>query len=80
MELVRGTKDILPSEIQIWQNIYKTVLETLTRYNYYEIRTPIIENSSLFIRSIGNETDIVNKEMYSFTDQGNRNITSKKFN
>ena len=75
MELVRGTKDILPSEIQIWQNIYKTVLETLTRYNYYEIRTPIIENSSLFIRSIGNETDIVNKEMYSFIDQGKRQLT-----
>lgn len=75
MEPVRGTKDILPNQIQLWQHIYQQALETLTRYNYSEIRTPIIENTSLFIRTIGKDTDIVNKEMYSFLDQGKRSLT-----
>ena len=75
MQSVRGTKDILPKEIGIWQNIYTTALKTLNQYNYNEIKTPIIEDTSLFIRSIGNNTDIVNKEMYNFTDQGQRNLT-----
>lgn len=75
MQSLRGTKDILPDEIHIWQYIYKKANEILTLANYQEIRTPIIENTNLFERSIGNETDIINKEMYSFEDQGNRNIT-----
>lgn len=75
MEPVRGTKDILPNQIQLWQHIYQQALETLTIYNYSEIRTPIIENTSLFIRTIGKNTDIVNKEMYSFLDQGKRSLT-----
>ena len=75
MESVRGTKDILPNQIQLWQHIYQQALETLTIHNYSEIRTPIIENTSLFIRTIGKDTDIVNKEMYSFLDQGKRSLT-----
>nr|ARW69420.1 Histidine-tRNA ligase [Polysiphonia sp.] len=75
MQLLRGTKDILPDEIGIWKNIYNTASELLNIYNYEEIRTPIIEKTELFQRSIGNFTDIVHKEMYSFTDQGDRNIT-----
>jgi len=72
---LRGTKDILPDEISLWQYLYNIIYETLTNANYHEIRTPIIENTELFLRSIGNETDIINKEMYTFTDQGKRSIT-----
>nr|YP_010619755.1 Histidine-tRNA ligase [Tayloriella tenebrosa]WAX03768.1 Histidine-tRNA ligase [Tayloriella tenebrosa] len=75
MQSLRGTKDILPNEIHIWQTIHKIAHNTLNIYNYEEIRTPIIENTELFQRSIGNFTDIVNKEMYSFHDQGKRHIT-----
>lgn len=75
MQPLRGTKDILPDEIMFWQRLYNIAYETLTRYNYKEIRTPLLENTLLFNRSIGTYTDIVNKEMYSFLDQGKRNIT-----
>nr|YP_009392779.1 Histidine-tRNA ligase [Bostrychia tenella]ARW61341.1 Histidine-tRNA ligase [Bostrychia tenella] len=75
MQPLRGTKDILPDEIIFWQHIYNIAYEILTSSNYHEIRTPLLENTDLFHRSIGNYTDIVNKEMYSFADQGNRNIT-----
>ena len=75
MEPLRGTKDILPNEVKYWQKIYEVVKEVLTQNRYNEIRTPILENTELFLRSIGNFTDIVNKEMYSFNDQGGRNIT-----
>ena len=75
MQPIRGTKDILPDEITNWQNIYCKALEILSLANYYEIRTPLMESTSLFTRGIGNNTDIVNKEMYNFTDAGNRKIT-----
>nr|YP_009397739.1 Histidine-tRNA ligase [Dipterosiphonia australica]ARW66925.1 Histidine-tRNA ligase [Dipterosiphonia australica] len=75
MQPLRGTKDILPNEIEIWQKIYTTTKNILNTYSYKEIRTPIIENTELFQRSIGNFTDIVSKEMYSFSDQGKRQIT-----
>ena len=75
MQPLRGTKDILPDEITIWQDIYSKIHEILILSNYHEIRTPIMENTNLFTRSIGDGTDIINKEMYSFTDQGNRLIT-----
>nr|QCI04935.1 Histidine-tRNA ligase [Callithamnion tetricum] len=75
MQLLRGTKDILPDEIIFWQHIYKTVYKILDLHNYNEIRTPIIESTNLFKRSIGNDTDIISKEMYSFLDQGDRSIT-----
>nr|YP_009399811.1 Histidine-tRNA ligase [Digenea simplex]ARW69630.1 Histidine-tRNA ligase [Digenea simplex] len=75
MQLLRGTKDILPDEIKLWQHIYEVAFKVLTLNNYFEIRTPILESTELFKRSIGDFTDIVNKEMYSFNDQGKRNIT-----
>nr|YP_009244367.1 histidine-tRNA synthetase [Gelidium vagum]AMK96609.1 histidine-tRNA synthetase [Gelidium vagum] len=75
MQILRGTKDILNDEIIFWRHIYDTALKVCSLYNYHEIQTPILELTSLFTRSIGNDTDIVNKEMYSFTDQGQRNIT-----
>nr|YP_009295585.1 histidine tRNA synthetase [Mastocarpus papillatus]AOL58069.1 histidine tRNA synthetase [Mastocarpus papillatus] len=75
MQQLRGTKDILPNDIIFWQYLYDTASKFFTLSNYHEIRTPIIESSTLFKRSIGNATDIVNKEMYSFIDQGSREIT-----
>nr|YP_009391332.1 Histidine-tRNA ligase [Dipterocladia arabiensis]ARW59476.1 Histidine-tRNA ligase [Dipterocladia arabiensis] len=75
MQALRGTKDILPTEIQYWQHIYDIAHQILSNASYYEIRTPIFESTELFKRGIGNFTDIVNKEMYTFEDQGKRSIT-----
>jgi histidyl-tRNA synthetase len=75
MQSTRGMYDILPEEIKYWQHIYQVALETLSLANYYEVRTPIIEETSLFSRSIGRDTDIVNKEMYNFIDKGGRLLT-----
>lgn len=71
----RGTRDILPDEVKIWQYIENTFQRVCLRYNYQEIRTPIFESTDLFTRSIGSTTDIVTKEMYTFTDKGNRSMT-----
>lgn len=71
----RGTKDILPKEVFAWQKIEKASQEIFKIYNYQEIRTPIFEATELFTRSIGQETDIVNKEMYTFIDRGGRSLT-----
>ena len=75
MQPLRGTKDILPNETILWQHIYNQASKILSISNYHEIRTPILETTALFKRSIGNGTDIVNKEMYNFIDQGKRDIT-----
>lgn len=75
MQPLRGTKDILPQEIIIWQYIKETTQKILNNCSYNEIETPIIESTELFNRSIGQDTDIINKEMYSFIDQSKRNIT-----
>ena len=74
MQKIRGTKDILPDEIKAWQELYLRALKIFDKYNYHEIRTPIIENAEIFLKSVGNSTDIVSKEMYKFKDQGNRDI------
>nr|UAD87702.1 histidine-tRNA ligase [Gracilaria salicornia] len=75
MQPLRGTKDILPYEIIYWQHIYTKASAILSLHNYSEIRTPIIESTNLFQRTIGETTDIINKEMYTFIDQSNRYIT-----
>ena len=75
MQTIRGTKDILPHEIKLWQNLYFKSLELFKLYNYHEIRTPIIENTEVFLKSVGNSSDIINKEMYRFQDQGHRDIS-----
>nr|YP_010196042.1 histidine-tRNA ligase [Gracilaria bursa-pastoris]UAD83439.1 histidine-tRNA ligase [Gracilaria bursa-pastoris] len=75
MQPLRGTKDILPHQIIYWQHIYTKASALLSLHNYSEIRTPIIESTNLFQRTIGEETDIINKEMYTFIDQSKRNIT-----
>lgn len=75
IQAIRGTKDILPDEIIYWQFLEKTAAEILNKACYQEIRTPIFEQTPLFERGIGEATDIVGKEMYSFTDRGDRPIT-----
>jgi len=74
IKALRGVKDILPDEIGLWQYIESNGRDIFNIYGYKEIRTPIIEEASLFIRSIGGATDIVQKEMYVFSDRGGRNI------
>lgn len=66
-QTIKGTKDILPSEIHKWQHIERTVRDVFERFGYSEIRTPVFEETALFQRGIGETTDIVGKEMYSFT-------------
>src|SRR5690554_4333897 len=71
----RGTNDILPPLSLKWQYIEETAKDIMARYNYQEIRTPIFEYTELFLRSIGETTDVVEKEMYTFADKGGRSIT-----
>jgi len=72
---LKGTKDVLPNESYRWQYLENYIHNFFMKYGYEEIRTPSFENSELFLRSIGKETDIVSKEMYSWIDQGNNNLT-----
>ncbi|MBA2873613.1 histidine--tRNA ligase [Thermaerobacillus caldiproteolyticus] len=74
-QIPRGTQDILPGETEKWQYIEQTARDLCRRYNYKEIRTPIFEHTELFLRSVGDTTDIVQKEMYTFEDRGGRSIT-----
>ncbi len=72
---VKGTRDILPGEVTRWQHVEATARRLLERYGYAEIRTPIIEREELFAKGTGEATDIVQKEMYSFTDKGGDRVT-----
>ncbi len=73
----RGTKDIIPSESYKWNYLESKFRKICSLYGYEEIRTPIFENTELFQRGVGDTTDIVQKEMYSFKDRGDRSITLK---
>lgn len=72
---IRGMKDILPEEISRWQFVEHTFKSILTGYGYQEIRLPIVEKTALFTRSIGEVTDIVEKEMYTFNDRNDESLT-----
>jgi histidyl-tRNA synthetase len=72
---IRGMNDILPTEIGAWQYLERQVRELVTSYGYEEMRVPIVEHTALFKRSIGEFTDVVGKEMYSFVSQGGENLT-----
>ena len=74
IQKLKGTRDILPEEIKKWQYIEKTAKSTFEKYGYEEIRVPVIEKSELFQRGVGEETDVVQKEMYVFDDKGGRSI------
>ncbi|WP_181350557.1 histidine--tRNA ligase [Thalassobacillus sp. CUG 92003] len=71
----RGTQDILPGDSEKWQYVERTLGDLCRRYNYKEIRTPVFEHTELFQRGVGETTDIVQKEMYTFEDKGGRSIT-----
>ena len=72
---VRGMNDLLPPQTVRWQRVEAVLREVAGRYGYQEIRTPVIERSDLFYRSIGEQTDIVEKEMYTFTDNNGDSLT-----
>ena len=73
----KGTKDVLPQEAYQWHFIEDTIREITQSYGYREIRTPVFEHTELFQRGVGETTDIVQKEMYTFQDKGDRSITLK---
>ena len=70
LKAVRGTRDLMPPETELWNRIDRTARAVFARYNFGEIRTPIFEDTSLFARSVGEETDIVSKEMFTWEDRG----------
>jgi histidyl-tRNA synthetase len=75
IQAIRGVKDILPSEAGIWQYLEATSQKMLQDYGFSELRVPIFEDTALFIRGIGEETDIVSKEMYTFPDRKGHSLT-----
>lgn len=75
IQVPRGTQDILPGESYKWQYIENKLQDIAKNYNYEEIRTPMFESTDLFVRAVGGSTDIVNKEMYTFQDKGDRSLT-----
>ncbi len=77
IKAVTGTKDILPSDIPRWKYLENTVERIFNSFNYKEIRTPVFEETPLFARGIGEETDIVGKEMYTFSDKSDTSLTLK---
>ena len=72
---IRGTRDILPGEIERWQHAEHVIRDVCARYGYREIRTPVIEREELFAKGTGESTDIVQKEMYAFEDKGGERVT-----
>jgi histidyl-tRNA synthetase len=74
LSAIKGTHDILPGEVEKWQYVERVARELCERYGYVEIRTPVIEREELFAKGTGATTDIVQKEMYTFTDKGGERI------
>ncbi len=77
VNIPKGTKDVLPSESYKWHALYRVIDKIAKRYNLKEIMTPTFEHTELFVRGVGDSSDIVNKEMYTFLDKGERSITLK---
>ncbi len=80
MQAMRGTQDILPEEVYKWNYMEMAIRRLFMRYGYGEIRTPTFEGTELFQRGIGDTTDVVTKEMYTFTDRGGRSVTLRPEN
>ena len=76
----RGTKDILPDVVGAWTYVEEVIRDLCARYGYHEIRTPVFEHTELFQRGIGDGTDVVDKEMYTFSDRGERSLTLRPEN
>ena len=75
IKAVRGTRDILPAELSVWRHIEKVARDIFGVYGFSEIATPIFEYTELFARGIGETSDIVSKEMYTFNDRKGRSLT-----
>src|SRR5579871_4385672 len=77
---VKGTRDLLPPDTAVWNRVERIAREVFRAYNYSEIRTPILEETQLFARGVGQETDIVSKEMYTFEDRDGTSVTLRPEN
>ena len=77
---VKGTRDLLPPDTAVWNRVDTIAREVFRAYNYHEIRTPILEETQLFARGVGAETDIVSKEMYTFEDRDGSSLTLRPEN
>ena len=77
INIPKGTKDVLPELSYKWRFIENAARETAEIFNINEVRTPVFEHTELFLRGVGETTDVVNKEMYTFEDKGGRSITLK---
>ena len=75
IQIPKGCKDVLPSQVYLWHRIEETARKTAAAYAFKEIRTPVFEHTELFARGVGDTTDIVNKEMYTFLDKGGSSVT-----
>ncbi len=75
IKAVKGTRDILPPSSNVWNQVEAITRDVFRAYNYQEIRTPILEETALFARGVGEETDIVSKEMYTFEDRDGSSLT-----
>ncbi len=80
LQAVRGTRDLLPPETELWNHIDTTARRVFERYSFGEIRTPVLEETQLFSRSVGEETDIVSKEMYTFSPEPGQSLTLRPEN
>jgi histidyl-tRNA synthetase len=80
IKAVKGTRDLLPPSTEVWNRVEKVARDVFRAYNYHEIRTPILEETQLFARGVGQETDIVTKEMYTFEDRDHTSLTLRPEN
>jgi histidyl-tRNA synthetase len=80
IKAVKGTRDLLPPSTEVWNAVEAAARAVFRAYNYHEIRTPILEETQLFARGVGAETDIVTKEMYTFTDRDDTSLTLRPEN
>jgi histidyl-tRNA synthetase len=80
IKAVKGTRDLLPPSTEVWNRVEAVARSIFRAYNYHEIRTPILEETQLFARGVGEETDIVTKEMYTFTDRDESSLTLRPEN
>src|SRR5882724_564512 len=80
IKAVKGTRDILPPASGVWNHVEAAAREVFRTYNYHEIRTPIFEETALLARGVGEETDIVTKEMYTFDDRDGSSLTLRPEN
>ncbi len=72
---VKGMNDLLPGEVEVWQHVERTAREIFAGYGFGELRTPMLEDTALFVRGVGEGTDLVGKEMYTFEDKGGRSLS-----